>query len=123
MHRDKLLSSLEQGFGFCDVVLGWDSEDRLYDNVAYTGWHTGYPDVEVRLAPETARRIPFEDRTLLLLGEFAGKAEAICSRGLLKRVLVRAKNHGFHGQIRVRSSSSSFSTRRRKPSARRAIAT
>jgi glutamine synthetase len=95
MHRDKLLSSLEQGFGFCDVVLGWDSEDRLYDNVDYTGWHTGYPDVEVRLAPETARRIPFEDRTLLLLGEFAGKAEAICSRGLLKRVLARAESMGF----------------------------
>ena len=95
MHRDKLLSSLDQGFGFCDVVLGWDSEDRLYDNVAYTGWHTGYPDVEVRLAPQTARRIPFEDRTLLLLGEFAGKAEAICSRGLLKRVLARAETMGF----------------------------
>ena len=95
MHRDKLLSALESGFGFCDVVLGWDSEDRLYDNVAYTGWHTGYPDVEVWLAPETARRIPFEDGTLLLLGEFAGKAEAICPRGLLKRVLARAEAMGF----------------------------
>jgi glutamine synthetase len=95
MHRDKLASALETGFGFCDVVLGWDSEDRLYDNVAYTGWHTGYPDVEVRLAPETARRIPFEPDTLFLLGEFAGEAEAICPRGLLKRVLARAEAMGF----------------------------
>jgi glutamine synthetase len=95
MHRDKLLSSLESGFGFCDVVLGWDSEDRLYDNVNYTGWHTGYPDVEVRLDPATARQIPFEDRTLFLLGEFAGKAEAICPRGLLRRVLARADAMGF----------------------------
>src|SRR5579871_6343741 len=71
MHRDKLLSSLENGFGFCDVVLGWDSADQLYDNVAYTGWHTGYPDAPVRLAPETARRIPFEPGTLFVLGEFA----------------------------------------------------
>ena len=54
MHRDKLISSLTSGFGFCDVVLGWDSEDQLYDNVAYTGWHTGYPDAEVRLVPGTA---------------------------------------------------------------------
>ena len=95
MARDKLLSSLESEFGFCDVVLGWDLEDRLYDNVDYTGWHTGYPDVNVRLLPGTARRIPFEDKTLLLLGEFTGKAEAICPRGLLRRVLARAQDMGF----------------------------
>jgi glutamine synthetase len=95
MHRDKLLSALESGFGFCDVVLGWDSADQLYDNVAYTGWHTGYPDVEVRLAAETARRIPFEPDTLFLLGEFAGAAEAICPRGLLRRILARAEAAGF----------------------------
>jgi glutamine synthetase len=95
MHRDKLLSALETGFGFCDVVLGWDSADQLYDNARFTGWHTGYPDVEVRLAPQSARAIPFEDRTLLLLGEFAGPAEAICPRGLLRRVLARAADLGF----------------------------
>ena len=42
MQRDKFLSALEGGFGFCDVVLGWDSNDQLYDNVSLTGWHTGY---------------------------------------------------------------------------------
>ena len=25
MSKDKFLSSLEKGFGFCDVVVGWDS--------------------------------------------------------------------------------------------------
>ena len=33
MGRDKFFSALEKGFGFCDVVLGWDSNDQLYDNV------------------------------------------------------------------------------------------
>ena len=46
MGRDKFLSSLEKGFGFCDVVLGWDSNDQLYDNVKVTGWHTAYPDAD-----------------------------------------------------------------------------
>ncbi|MCD8535154.1 MAG: glutamine synthetase, partial [Verrucomicrobia bacterium] len=32
MARDKFLSALDQGFGFCDVVLGWDSNDQLYEN-------------------------------------------------------------------------------------------
>ncbi len=95
MHRDKLISSLESGFGFCDVVLGWDTDDVLLDNLAYTGWHTGYPDVPVRLLPATARPIPFEDKTLFVLGEFAGAAEAICPRGVLRRVLARAESMGF----------------------------
>ena len=42
--RDKFLGILEKGFGFCDVIMGWDSNDQLYDNVTDTGWHTGYPD-------------------------------------------------------------------------------
>ena len=53
--RAKFLSALEKGIGFCDVVLGWDSNDQLYDNVTFTGWHTAYPDAPVRLLPETCR--------------------------------------------------------------------
>ena len=37
MAADKLRSALEKGFGFCDVVLGWDSNDQLYDNASFTG--------------------------------------------------------------------------------------
>ena len=64
MSRRKFLSALEGGFGFCNVVLGWDSNDQLYDNVTFTGWHTGYPDAPVRLLPESCRVIPWEERTL-----------------------------------------------------------
>lgn len=95
MGRDKALSALKKGFGFCDVVLGWDSNDQLYDNVSFTGWHTGYPDASVRLLPETMRRMPFEDGLPLILGEFAGEAEALCPRGLLRRVVDKANSMGF----------------------------
>lgn len=95
MNADKVESSLKSGFGFCDVVLGWDSNDQLYDNTSFTGWHTAYPDAGVRLIPETLRQIPFEGGMPLLLGEFTGAAEAICPRGLLKRVLARADEMGF----------------------------
>jgi len=57
---EKFLSALDSGFGFCDVVLGWDSNDQLYDNVKYTGWHTAYPDAWVRLLPDTCRELPLE---------------------------------------------------------------
>jgi glutamine synthetase len=95
MSRDKFFGALDKGFGFCDVVLGWDSHDQLYDNVTYTGWHTGYPDAPVRVLPETCRELPTEDNMLLFLGEFAEAAEAICPRGVLRRVIEDARRRGF----------------------------
>ncbi len=95
MSRDKFCAALDKGFGFCDVVLGWDSNDQLYDNVRYTGWHTGYPDAPVRLLPESCREIPFEPATLLFLGEFAPPADACCPRAVLRRVIERAADLGF----------------------------
>lgn len=91
----KFLSALEKGFGFCDVVLGWDSNDQLYDNVTYTGWHTGYPDAPVRIVPESCRPLPWEGDGLFFLCEFAPPAEAICPRAILRRVLARARELGY----------------------------
>ncbi len=93
--RAKFLSALENGYGFCDVVLGWDCQDQLYDNVKFTGWHTGYPDAPVRILPETCRPLPFENDELFFLSEFAAPAEQICPRGLLRKVLDRAQRMGF----------------------------
>ncbi len=95
VNRDKFESAIEKGLGFCDVIVGWDSNDQLYDNVTVTGWHTGYPDAEVRMVPDTMRLIPFEDDLPLFLCEFAGKWEDVCPRGTLRRVLKRAADHGF----------------------------
>ncbi|MFA5505593.1 MAG: glutamine synthetase [Vulcanimicrobiota bacterium] len=93
--KSKFLSALKSGFGFCDVVLGWDSNDQLYDNVKLTGWHTGYPDAQVRIIPESIRPLPLEGDGFLFLGEFAGAAEQICPRGVLKRVVEKARSMGF----------------------------
>ncbi len=95
INRSKFDSALRDGFGFCDVVLGWDSNDQLYDNVKATGWHTAYPDAMVRLLPETMRELPFEQNSLFVLGEFDGEMEKICPRGVLRRVLERADALGF----------------------------
>ncbi|MDR4308776.1 glutamine synthetase [Chelatococcus sambhunathii] len=95
MSRDKFASALEKGFGFCDVVLGWDSNDQLYDNASFTGWHTAYPDAAVRLLPETARDLTLEGDMIFVLSEFADKAEEVCPRGALRRVIDRAASHGW----------------------------
>ena len=96
--RDKFFGILEKGLAFCDVVLGWDSNDQLYEteDVTFTGWHTGYPDAPVRVVPESCRDLPFEqDRTLFFLCEFDGDAAALCPRNVLGRVLERAGSMGF----------------------------
>lgn len=95
MSKEKFLSSLDNGFAFCDVVLGWDSKDQLYDNVAYTGWHTAYPDAPVRVVPESCREIPFENNALIFIGEFKDEAAKICPRNVLKRVIKRARELGL----------------------------
>lgn len=95
---DKLRSALAKGFGFCDVIFGWDMADVLYDNSRVTGWHTGYPDAHAVLDPSTLRRIPWEPGVAALLCDFRdeqGNDHPACPRSLLKRVRARAESLGY----------------------------
>ena len=95
------------------MVLGWDSNDQLYDNTKFTGWHTAYPDAPVRdLAATPAAIFRSSRRPRCFSAEFAGRAEAVCPRGTLRRVLERAAAHGLSRSAPPRSSNSSCSMRR-----------
>ncbi len=101
IHKDKFASAAEGGFGFCDVVFGWDSQDVCYDNTSLTGWHKGYPDALARLDLGTYRTVPWDADVPFFLGEFVvednGKRapHPLCPRQVLKRVLARAEKLGF----------------------------
>ena len=100
MRKDKFLSALKSGLGFCDVVMGWDSNDAMYDNVQFTGWHTAYPDAQVRIDPATCRRLPLEhgpngEGMLFFIAELDGRAAAICPRRLLHRMIDKARDMGY----------------------------
>lgn len=95
MDRDKFESALRKGFGFCDVVLGWDSNDQLMDNTKVSGWHTGYRDAPVSLDLSTVRKIPFEPDTILIIGQFDGDYAPVCPRRLLQRTIAKANQMGF----------------------------
>jgi glutamine synthetase len=95
---DKLESALSGGFGFCDVIFGWDIADVLYDNAKVTGWHTGYPDAHAVLDPSTLRTIPWEPGTAAMLADFrdaGGGPHPACPRSLLRRVVERAAGMGL----------------------------
>ncbi|HZV92164.1 MAG TPA: glutamine synthetase, partial [Caldimonas sp.] len=86
------------GFGFCDVVFGWDMTDATYDNATHTGWQHGFPDALARLDLATQRSVPWDGNVPFFLGEFVatdGSPLPICPRQTLKRVLARASKMGF----------------------------
>lgn len=98
LHKSKFLSAAETGFGFCNVVFGWDLADACYDNAAYTGWHTGYPDALARIDLGTHREIPWEGGLPFFLADFDAPGGAdleVCPRRLLKRVLRQVEDAGF----------------------------
>jgi glutamine synthetase len=98
IHKPKLEAALDGGFGFCNVVFGWDAGDICYDNARYTGWHTGYPDALVHLDTRTYREVPWDGSVPFLLGEFVdekGAPLSVCPRQTLKRVVGRLAEAGY----------------------------
>jgi glutamine synthetase len=71
IHHKKFIDGMRNGYGFCDVVFGWDSSDGTYDNVKVTGWHTGYPDQQCRIDLSTFRTVPWQDNIPFFLADFS----------------------------------------------------
>jgi glutamine synthetase len=96
---EKFWSIVKSGFGFCDVIFGWDIGDVLYDNAKVTGWETGYPDAHATIDLSTFRVLPGEPDTAAFLVDFVnedGTAHAACPRSLLKRVIADCGKRGYH---------------------------
>lgn len=94
----KFLAATDAATSFCDVIFGWDAQDAAYDNAAFTGWHTGYPDAPAKLDLSTFRKIPWENDIPFFLGEMIdndGSPSYVCPRQLLKKVLRDAGEEGF----------------------------
>ena len=98
MSFEKFTSIAEKGFGFCNVVFGWDAGDVAYDNNQYTGWHSGYPDAMAVVDINTFRQIPWDNNTPFFLADFKddkGNDLNVCPRSLLKKIIGQADDAGF----------------------------
>ncbi|MEL7588379.1 MAG: glutamine synthetase family protein [Prolixibacteraceae bacterium] len=97
MHLNKFIAAAEEGTGFCDVLFGWDSADTCYDNSAFTGWHTGYPDRRAKIDLNTFRTIPWENEMPYFLADFSDDpgGDVPCPRSLLKKVISQCDDLGF----------------------------
>lgn len=95
---EKFISSLEKRTSFCNVIMGWDMADVLYDRSEITGWHTGYPDSEASIDLNTFRKIPWENDLPFFLGQLHQKnnePSEVCPRQLLKKIAGQASTMGF----------------------------
>ena len=102
IHKDKFESAAAGGFGFCNVVFGWDMNDVCYDNTRYTGWHTGYPDAQACIDLSTLRYVPWEEGTPFLLADFVdaeGAPLGVCPRQMLKRAVSMATEMGYETYV------------------------
>jgi glutamine synthetase len=100
--KKKFVDGLQGGYGFCDVVFGWDSNDVTYDNVELTGWHTGYPDKQCYIDLATFRTVPWEDNIPFFLADFTGPdnvALPVCPRSLLKQITKQCDDLGYHAEF------------------------
>jgi glutamine synthetase len=100
--QKKLLDGMQAGYGFCDVVFGWDSNDTTYDNVQLTGWHSGYPDKLCFIDLSTFRTVPWQDDIPFFLADFSGpdgKDLPACPRSLLKKITRQCEDMGYHAEF------------------------
>lgn len=95
---EKFLAIAKNGTSFCDVIMGWDTADVVYDNGTFTGWHTGYPDCPAKIDLNSFRKIPWEDDLPFFLGELVdatGMPATVCPRQLLKKIRGEANDLGY----------------------------
>jgi len=95
--KKKFLKSVSQKIGFCNVLFGWDVNDRVYDDSKVTGWHTGFPDSAASIDLTTYRTIPWNDNIPMFLADFSPSVELqdVCPRNLLRRIDEKCRKGGY----------------------------
>lgn len=86
------------GTFICNILFGWDVQDELIPDLAYTGWHTGYPDVNLRPDMSTLALVPWEPGTASVICDIYerdGQPMAMSPRGLLKSMVERSVSLGY----------------------------
>jgi len=94
---------LEHGTHLCTYLLATDMELTTPGGFASTSWEAGYGDYRARPDWTTARRVPWLERTALVLGDWvdeeSGEEVAIAPRTILRRQIERAAALGFRPKM------------------------
>ncbi|GAB2572098.1 glutamine synthetase family protein [Leucobacter ruminantium] len=86
------------GSNICNILFGWDLQDESIPNLTYTGWHTGYPDINLRPDLSTLHVVPSEPGAAAVICDLLttdGDTLDIAPRGVLRRVVEHANARGY----------------------------
>ena len=92
------LDHVDEGLHACDYLLAMDVDNEPLPGFKFTSWSTGYGDMHGVLDPTTIRRLPWLEKTALVLCDVQtmdGKPVEIYPRQVLRRQMERARQLGF----------------------------
>ncbi|HYM49588.1 MAG TPA: glutamine synthetase family protein [Candidatus Limnocylindrales bacterium] len=93
------LDHVDEGLHACDYLLAMDVENEPLPGFSYTGWGSGYGDLHGRPDLSTIRRLPWLEKTAIILCDvesMAGKPVEIAPRQVLRRQVDRARALGYN---------------------------
>lgn len=97
--RDYFLNSVcDKGTFICNILFGWDMQDEPISDLAYTGYDTGYPDVNLRPDLSTLKPVPWEPgvaSAICDIFERDGRPLDISPRNVLRSMISRAESLGY----------------------------
>jgi glutamine synthetase len=98
--KKKFLSAVDDGFGFCSVIFGWDMHDRTYfRELGISNKENGYRDLLAKPDLSSFRRIPWENNVPFFLISFydpdTKEPLFACPRSLLKSALSKPAAEGY----------------------------
>ncbi len=92
------LNSLEEGFGQCDVLFGWDIGEVVLPNLKFSNWERGFADIVMKPDLSTFALVPWEEHVASCVCDLwteHGEPVSISPRYVLQRVAERARAMGF----------------------------
>jgi len=92
------LNSLEEGFGQCDVLFGWDIGEVVLPNLKFSNWERGFADIVMKPDLTTFALTPWEEHVATCVCDLwteHGEHVSISPRYVLQRVVERARSMGY----------------------------
>ncbi len=92
------LHSLDEGFGQCDVLFGWDIGEVVLPNLKFSNWERGFADIVMKPDLATFALVPWEEHVASCVCDLwseHGEPVSISPRYVLQRVAARARAMGY----------------------------
>jgi glutamine synthetase len=92
------LNSLEDGFGQCDVLFGWDIGEVVLPNLKFSNWERGFADIVMKPDLSTFAMVPWEENIASCICDLwteHGDPVTISPRYVLNNVVERARSMDY----------------------------